>query len=122
MNSPEAILLLPRLRIQNANAISSHMTWGFPSPTAFTGFVNALQRRVGTELGLIFDGVAIVSHRFDPQISQPNGRRHNVFKLTRNPVSKNGSVASIVEEGRAHLDVSLLVGVTGDGLYTGQDP
>ncbi len=47
VTDPEALLLLPRLSIQNANAISSPLTWGFPSPGAFTGFVHALQRRVG---------------------------------------------------------------------------
>ena len=32
-----ALLVLPRLRIQNANAISSPLTHGFPSMTAFLG-------------------------------------------------------------------------------------
>jgi len=31
------LLVLPRLRIQNANAISSPMTWGFPAMSAFIG-------------------------------------------------------------------------------------
>ena len=40
------LLILPRLQIQNANAISGPLTWGFPAPTAFTGFVHALERRL----------------------------------------------------------------------------
>src|SRR5256885_7310461 len=33
---PQAILTFPHLRVQNANAISSPLTHGFPSITAFT--------------------------------------------------------------------------------------
>jgi len=122
MNSPEALFVLPRLRVHNANAISSHLTWGFPSPTAFTGFAHVLQRKLGAALDLSFNGVAIISHRCNPQVSQPNGRRYKTFNLTRNPVLADGSVAGIVEEGRVHLEVSLVVGVTGNGLYSGADP
>ena len=32
-----ALLLVPHLHVQNANATSSPMTWGFPSITAFLG-------------------------------------------------------------------------------------
>lgn len=113
---PEALLLLPRLRVQNANAISSPLTWGFPAPSAFTGFVHALHRRVAGELDIRLDGVGIICHRFEPQVSQPAGKRTKVFNLTRNPLNKDGSTAAIVEEGRAHLEVSLLVGVSGNAL------
>ena len=44
--STKALLVLPRLRVQNANAISSPMTWGFPAITAFTGLMTALERRL----------------------------------------------------------------------------
>lgn len=117
MISVDALLILPRLRIQNANAISGALTWGFPAPTAFTGFAHALQRKVGN--GLAFDGIAIVCHRCDPQASQPAGKRTSVFHLTRNPVGRDGRSAAIVEEGRAHLDISLVMGISGAELYSG---
>ena len=111
----EALLLLPRLRVQNANAVSSPMTWGFPAPSAFTGFVHALERRLNV-MGkrLSFGGVGIVCHQFDPQVFQPPGRRTQVFRLTRNPVDKDGNTSAIVEEGRAHLEVSLVLAVSGE--------
>jgi CRISPR-associated protein Csy2 len=119
MTKPEvfdAFLLLPRLRVQNANAVSSPMTWGFPAPSAFTGFVHALQLRLNARgKNLQFGGVGIVCHQFDPQVFQPPGRRTQVFRLTRNPVDKDGNTSAIVEEGRAHLEVSLLLTVSGDG-------
>lgn len=111
MSEAKALILLPRLQVQNANAISGPLTWGFPSPTAFAGFVHALQRRLSDAFALNkgFDGVGIVCHKFDPQISRPAGKYTRVFNLTRNPVGKDGGTAAIVEEGRAHMEVSLLI-------------
>ena len=78
-------------KVQNANAISGPLTWGFPSPTAFTGFAHALERRLSGDLQQGFAGVGIICHRFEPQIAQPAGRRTQVFRLTRNPVGKDGA-------------------------------
>ena len=111
----EAVLLLPRLRVQNANAISSPLTWGFPPPSAFTGFAHALQRRLNAQgLDLRFGSVGIACHQFEPQTFQPPGRYTQVFNLTRNPLDKDGNTQAIVEEGRTHLEVSLLITVSGD--------
>jgi len=118
---PEALLVLPHLRVQNANAISSPLTWGFPAVTAFTGFAHALQRRLAAEFDLEFVGVGVVCHSFFPQVARPPSKRTLVFSLTRNPLDKDGSTAAIVEEGRVHLDVSLIIGVCGNDLYTGND-
>lgn len=122
------LLLLPRLQIQNANAVSGPLTWGFPSPTAFTGFVHALERRLIDETSALqngFAGVGIICHAFHPQVAQPSGRRTQVFKLTRNPVGKDGAPTALVEEGRAHIELSLLIAVRdelgesdGEGLAT----
>lgn len=113
----EAVLLLPRLRVQNANAISSPLTWGFPPPSAFTGFVHALQRRLNAQgHSLRFGSVGIVCHQFEPQTYRPPGRYTQVFSLTRNPLDKDGNTQAIVEEGRTHLEVSLLITVSGDDL------
>ena len=116
MSDISALILLPHLKVQNANAISGPLTWGFPSPTAFTGFVHALERKFAAELKEGFAGVGIVCHHFDPQVSQPPGRRTQVFRLTRNPViagykKYEDKVAAIVEEGRAHMEVSLVIAV-----------
>lgn len=112
------LLILPRLQIQNANAISGPLTWGFPSPTAFIGFAHALERRLRTDSSGLkqgFGGVGIICHRFEPQVSRPAGRRTQVFCLTRNPVGKDGGSTALVEEGRAHLEISLVI-VVKDGF------
>ena len=112
------LLVLPRLRVQNANAISSPMTWGFPSITAFLGLMWALERKISSAHALGFSGVGVVCHGFEPQVT--SGGFTRAFHLTRNPVKANGSVASIVEEGRAHLDLTLIFGIA--GAATGESP
>lgn len=107
------LLLLPRLRIQNANAISSPMTWGFPAMSAFMGLMQALERNLPDDIKLVFNEIGVVCHRLDPQVT--SGGVIRAFHLTRNPVDKTGSTAAIVEEGRAHLEISLLIGVEADG-------
>jgi CRISPR-associated protein Csy2 len=105
------LMVLPRLRVQNANAVSGPLTWGFPSPTAFTGFVHALERRLSLPPERGFGGVGIVCHGFEAQTSRPAGRQTRVFHLNRNPVGKEGGSSSLVEEGRAHLEVTLVIAV-----------
>lgn len=111
MSDVFALVLLPHLKVQNANAISGPLTWGFPSPTAFAGFVHALERKFAAELDEGFAGVGIICHHFEPQVFQPPGRRTQVFCLTRNPVGKDGGTLALVEEGRAHMEVSLVIAV-----------
>ena len=47
MNCPEFthLLVLPHLKVHNANAVSSPLTHGFPSMTAFLGLMWALERK-----------------------------------------------------------------------------
>lgn len=109
-----ALIHLDRLRVENANAVSGPLSWGFPAPTAFTGFAHALERRLG---GLRLGGVGIVCHRFEPQVDFPAGAwRPGRFRLARHPYIAGwkkfkNETAAIVEEGRAHLQVSLLIAV-----------
>lgn len=106
----QAILVLPRLRIQNANAIASPLTHGFPSIMAFTGLMWALERklaRAGVPLRL--HSVGVVCHHHQEQVTQGYVRS---FNLTRNPVDKDGSTAAIVEEGRTHLQITLVFAVS----------
>lgn len=115
---PSHLLVLPRLRVQNANAVSSPMTWGFPSITAFLGLMWALERKVSSTHSIIFYGVGVVCHGFEPQVT--SGGFTRAFHLTRNPIGmkknidKEGNIKQsdgIVEEGRAHLDLTLIFDV-----------
>lgn len=107
------VLTLPHLRVQNANAISSQHTWGVPSITAFSGLMTALERKLAGSVELEFYGVGVICHGYQ---AQTNGDYVRRFNLTRNPIDKDGSTAAIVEEGRIHLDITLVFGVAGDAL------
>lgn len=116
----QGLLIIPRLRIQNANAISSPMTHGFPAMTAFLGVMWSLARKLNEyALPLAFESVGVICHDFEEQTTE--GGYTKAFRLTRNPVDKDGSTAAIVEEGRIHLEITLVFGVSGgfvelDGL------
>ncbi|MCK9506388.1 MAG: type I-F CRISPR-associated protein Csy2 [Porticoccaceae bacterium] len=111
LTASEGLLVLP-LRIQNANAISSPLTHGFPSMTAFLGLMWALERKLASQnLELAFDSVGVICHDHDEQTHEGYVK---TFRLTRNPVDKAGDTAAIVEEGRIHLDITLILGVTGN--------
>lgn len=107
------LLVLPRLHIQNANAISSPLTHGFPSMTAFTGFMWALERKtLAAGLDIAFKGIGVVCHHHQEQATE--GGFIKAFHLTRNPAAKDGSTAAIVEEGRIHIEVSLILALESD--------
>lgn len=134
MTDISGLILLPRLRVQNANAISGPLSWGFPSPTAFAGFVHALERKFAGQLSKGLAGVGIVCHHFEPQVS-PSAYNTVTFNLKRMMVRsrkecdllvKDGTPPAFVEEGRAHLDISLLIAVRDDltnneGQYLAED-
>ncbi len=104
----DQLLVFPHLQVQNANAISSPLTHGFPSMTAFLGLMWALQRKAHTAgLDVQFKAVGVVCHQHR-ELATEDGFV-NSFHLTRNPVNKDGGSAAIVEEGRIHLGLSLLL-------------
>jgi len=107
---PQGFLILPHLQIQNANAISSPMTHGFPSMTSFLGLMWALDRKLAEAgIPLVPEKVGVICHDHEELVHDDYVK---TFRLTRNPVDKDGSTAAIVEEGRIHLDVTLVFQVT----------
>lgn len=104
------LLAFPRVRVQNANAISSPLTHGFPSITALLGLQWALQRKLEAEgiKGIALRAVGVVCHRHQELVTEGYIK---AFRLTRNPIGKDGKTAAIVEEGRIHLEVSLVFAV-----------
>jgi len=112
MNCPDFthLLVLPHLKVHNANAVSSPLTHGFPSMTAFLGLMWALERKTrAAGLDLAFNAVGVVCHDHEEQVTE--GGFVKSFRLTRNPVGKDGGTAAIVEEGRIHLDLTLVLAI-----------
>ncbi|MGV3526020.1 MAG: type I-F CRISPR-associated protein Csy2 [Candidatus Sericytochromatia bacterium] len=113
-----AVLLLPHLHIQNANALSSPYTIGFPALTAWLGGCHALQRQLNQQgfPQLRFQGVGICCHDIDLQTHKGQGDFVASIVGTGNPLDKTGARAPFVEEARCHLKVSLVIEYTGYSL------
>lgn len=115
-------LFIPKMKIHNANALSSPCTIGFPAMTAWLGGIHALERRLKaqgfTEIKLT--GVGISCHRFNLHTKKGPGDRYWSVVGTSNPLRKKGASwerPAFIEEPRCDLLVSLLVetdGVNGD--------
>lgn len=112
------ILLLPHVKVHNANALSSPFTIGFPAMTAWLGAAHALQRKVN-EIGFqkaAFTNVAVVSHDVDLQTKIGKGDFVQSIVVPKRPPSTKkeltdfnaGSAPSFIEEARCHLDISML--------------
>ena len=111
----KTILLLPRIQIQNANALSSPYTIGFPAMTAWLGAVHALQRKLnqaGFE-DVQFKSVGVACHDLNLQTYKGRGDYvHSIIGIG-NPLDKDGSRPAFIEEARCHLTVSLIIEVEG---------
>ncbi len=103
------ILLIPHLKIQNANALSNPFTIGFPAMTAWLGASHALERKLKSKgyINLKFRSMAVVCHDLDLQAYKGAGDYVYSITGTGNPLKKDGNRSSFIEEARCHLDVSL---------------
>lgn len=109
------LLLVPHIKVHNANALSSPFTIGFPAMTAWLGAMHALQRKINADTfgGVLFDRIAVISHQMDLQTYKgSNDYVHSIIG-TGNPLDKDGSRPAFIEEARCHLDVSLLIEYSG---------
>ena len=107
-------LIIPHIRIQNANALSSPYTVGFPAVTAWLGGVHALERKIGEIFeGLGFVSVGVVCHDHDLQTYRGPGDYVSSIVGTANPLDKEGERPSFIEEARIHLEVSLVIELGG---------
>ena len=116
MSKEKALIILPRLSVINANLISGPLTWGFPAMTAFLGAVHGMMCRL-PDMPFTVDGVGVVCHEFTPQASRSHGNFLYSLHLNRMPVDQNGKSASFIEDGRVHMNVSLVIQVDTRGEY-----
>ena len=106
----KTLLVIPHIKIHNANALSSPFTIGFPAMTAWMGGMHALERELKKRgVTVQFNGVGVISHQVDLQTYK--GENDYVWSIvgTGNPLDKTGERSPFIEEARCHLDVSLIV-------------
>lgn len=105
-------ILIPHLKIHNANAMSSPYSIGFPAMTAWLGAMHALQRKLNTKgHDIQLTRLAVSCHDFNLQTHKgQNDFVHSIIG-TANPLDKDGSRPAFIEEARCHLEMSLLIEV-----------
>ena len=117
------LLLLPHIKVQNANALSSPFTIGFPAMTAWLGAVHALERKLnasGIE-AVKFNATGVISHQLDLQTYKGVGDYVNSIVIAKRPSFTKkeltkfnvGKAPTFIEDARCHLDVSLLIEYSG---------
>lgn len=111
MSYMRQILLIPHIKVHNANAQSSPYTIGFPAMTAWLGGVHALQRRLNQNSfeNALFKNAAVVCHEINLEKYRGEGDFYYSIIGTRNPLKDDGKSPSFIEEARCHLDVSLVI-------------
>jgi CRISPR-associated protein Csy2 len=87
--------------------------------TAFIGLMWALERKLSGTQSIIFNAVGVVCHGFEPEVTEHGYTR--AFRLSRNPLNDKGETAAIVEEGRAHMELTLIFGINGAVLNKSQE-
>lgn len=109
------LLLIPHLKVHNANALSSPFTIGFPVMTAWLGASHALQRKLNSAgfTELIFSATGVISHQCNLQTHKGIDDYVHSIIGTGNPLDKTGSRSAFIEEARCHLDISLLIEYSG---------
>ncbi len=116
------LLVLPNIKIHNANALSSPFTIGFPAMSAWLGATHALQRRLnqgGSKV--VFSATGVVSHDMNLQTYRGNNDYVASIVGTGNPLDKTGARSPFIEEARCHLTVSLVIEIQGLS-YQQQEP
>ncbi|GAC19766.1 type I-F CRISPR-associated protein Csy2 [Paraglaciecola arctica] len=104
------LLIIPHIKVHNANALSSPFTIGFPAMTAWLGAVHALQRKLNAQdIPVVFSATGVVSHNMDLQTYKGNNDFVHSIVGTGNPLDKTGARSAFIEEARCHLDVSLVI-------------
>lgn len=117
-------LFFKHIKILNANAISSPLTYGFPAITGFAGGIHNLSRKISqiNDLAHIrLDGVLLACFDCNVQTYRENAYKDYSFIQSRNPILKSGKTAPIIEEGKCHLTLSLMVGVYSSEFFLSDD-
>ena len=100
---PQAILVLPHLRVQNTNAISSPLTHGFPSITAFTGLMWALQRKLAqANIPLQLLSVGVVCHHHQEQAVAGDAQGERNAPLTQGIEQQQEEIVGLDAVGPVH--------------------
>lgn len=111
-------ITISHIKVQSANCVAG-ITYGFPAVSSFLGFVHALSRKLIKTHHVSLKGCGIISHETQVLIYKTDKFSDYYFTQTKNPSAfqyqqnKIGGTPPIIEEGKMHLTVSLVVECNG---------
>lgn len=111
----QRILTIPKIKVLNANALSSPITVGFPAMTAWLGAAHALERHLQAAGYDQFSikSVGVVSNEYHLRVqTSENGYTKSIIG-SRNPLKKDGKSPSFIEEPKCNLTVSIFMEYSG---------
>ena len=115
-------MVIPKIEVQGANAMSCPYIVGFPAMTAWLGACHAMQRKMKIADEALKDfcvhGVAASCHSFNLKKFKDHFDTYNYLAGVRKPLVKNNKnntwgQPAFIEEARADGTVSLLLEITG---------
>lgn len=107
-------LVISRLYVSNANALSSPITIGVPSVTALMGAVHKLQRILNESVYSLvkISGVGIVIH--DAKLKTFKWKNKEYLVSEGYPIKKNGERASTIPSPKIDMNISLICRIEDD--------
>lgn len=103
---------IQNLKVNDANAFSSPITFGFPSLTGIIGAVHALEHKLN--LPFKVHGVMVACNQYELKAYREHAYLPFAFTQKRQPLQKDGKVASYQPAGYIDIDVSLVLKVEGE--------
>ncbi|MDB2613921.1 type I-F CRISPR-associated protein Csy2 [Chlamydiales bacterium] len=104
----KSVLILRKIKVEGANAISG-LIYGFPAITHFLGYVHAISRELDTKMGITLGGCAVIAHKNQIHSYKNGGGGEQIFSLTRNPLTEDANTSPFNEEGKLHIEISLVI-------------
>lgn len=108
------VIVIPHIKVMNANALSSPVTVGFPAMTSILGCIHALQRKLANIAGfedVCFSRVGVANHSFTLKAYKDGGMYLGSLIGMGIPLNKKGERSSFIEEARCDLEITLVVEV-----------
>lgn len=104
------LLVIEKIKIQEANAFSSPYTIGFPAMTTWLGFMHKLQRELSKQfINFKFKKIGIISNDFNCRLYKSKNYFRHVVIEKRHPLTKDGKTESFIEDPMCNLTVSLII-------------
>lgn len=106
-------LIIPRMKVSNANAMSAPFIIGVPSITSFMGFSHKLQLEIQNNINqnIRFIKTGISVHSFN--LRSIKSGKYSLLSVTRNPLLRSGNPRSFIEEAKCNFEVSIINEVSG---------